>query len=172
MWESKFKQLQEFKKKYGHCNLRQGPASRELRSWANTQRKLKKAGTLDPTRQRRLESIGFPWIPLVRSVPSRGQAVSHRRTRSAAGLGITRSRTRNPQNEEPMPDTTASLNNTAASEPMTLGMQLDRLEAKMGDSSKRNKSILRRLNHLDDMLELPRIPSVVQRIKRLEEQLG
>ncbi|MEI8374910.1 MAG: helicase associated domain-containing protein [Planctomycetota bacterium] len=61
-WEQRFKELEEFKKEYGHCNVRRryslNPA---LGQWVSGVRKAKKHGKLAEERVRRLDAIGICW---------------------------------------------------------------------------------------------------------------
>ena len=61
-WQEMFRQLEEFKKAHGHCNVplhyEENP---QLGVWVNTQRTAKAEGKLAPERERRLEDLGFVW---------------------------------------------------------------------------------------------------------------
>ncbi len=61
-WNQMFKQLEDFKKKHGHCNV---PAiykiNDQLGRWVNTQRNTK--DSLSPERKARLDFAGFDWDP-------------------------------------------------------------------------------------------------------------
>jgi hypothetical protein len=63
-WQARFDELLCYKRKYGDCNLpmvrRENP---QLSHWVSQQRQLRKGGTLHPERQRRLDEIGFDWLP-------------------------------------------------------------------------------------------------------------
>jgi hypothetical protein len=59
-WATKFEELKQFKKKYGHCNVRQGYKNNlELTRWVSVQRKNHKKGILDKGKIKLLEDIGF-----------------------------------------------------------------------------------------------------------------
>ena len=58
-WEHHYKLLQQFKKQYGHCKA---PGSfKELASWIDRQRTLKKNGKLSEQKEKRLTNLGFVW---------------------------------------------------------------------------------------------------------------
>ena len=64
-WEEMFRELKEFKKEHGHCNV---PSKYEknpkLGVWVNMQRMAKAEEKLIPERERRLEGKGFVWSVL------------------------------------------------------------------------------------------------------------
>ena len=63
-WEEQFAALAQYKTQYGDCNVPQGwREQRGLGAWANTQRRMKRAGRLGFDRQHRLEALGFVWDP-------------------------------------------------------------------------------------------------------------
>ncbi|GAB3530803.1 hypothetical protein GCM10027443_12160 [Pontibacter brevis] len=61
-WEERYEQLEEYKKNNGHCfvptNYRE---NRSLGIWVATQRRLEAKGTLQATKKRRLDQLGFVW---------------------------------------------------------------------------------------------------------------
>lgn len=64
-WEQQFERLVRYKQRHGHVNVpqqqQQNNNTTMLGVWVRTQRKLKKAGALDPQRQRKLEDVGMIW---------------------------------------------------------------------------------------------------------------
>jgi superfamily II DNA or RNA helicase len=63
-WEEKYRELQSFKAKHGHCNVTQNdPDNAALGKWLNKQRQKKKKGGLAATREKMLNSIGVIWKP-------------------------------------------------------------------------------------------------------------
>lgn len=61
-WEKYCRQLEAFKRRHGHCNVRRGDTSdKELYDWAGRQRTGLRQGRLSKYRQRRLERMGFGW---------------------------------------------------------------------------------------------------------------
>jgi hypothetical protein len=66
-WEQHFKDLEAFRKKYGHCNVpRSYPLNRQLGYWVDKLRSSKRMGTLDKKLIRRLDKLGFCWSLLHR----------------------------------------------------------------------------------------------------------
>jgi hypothetical protein len=64
-WETRFRELQAFKKQFGHCNApKDWAANPGLGNWVSTQRTQR--AQLSPQRRRRLERLGFQWqvIPM------------------------------------------------------------------------------------------------------------
>jgi hypothetical protein len=64
-WETRFRELEGFKKQFGHCNVpKDWPANLGLGNWVSTQRTQR--AHLSPQRRRRLERLGFCWqvIPM------------------------------------------------------------------------------------------------------------
>lgn len=63
-WESQFAKLAKFKRRHGHTRV---PArwsqDRELGRWVRRQREMRRDGTLDSDRRRRLDRMGFDWDP-------------------------------------------------------------------------------------------------------------
>ena len=61
-WEQRFKELEAFKKKHGHCNVpkvyQPNPA---LGRWVHNVRNAKKQGTIAAERVRGLDTLGFCW---------------------------------------------------------------------------------------------------------------
>jgi hypothetical protein len=57
-WEEKFPSLLAFKRRHGHCKVRQRDG--KLGKWVSYQWKCRKKGTLKP-REARLEAVGFFW---------------------------------------------------------------------------------------------------------------
>jgi hypothetical protein len=62
-WGKMFELLGQFKELMGHCKVPQLHVVDEdnLGIWVKDQRSLKKKGTLDPNREKRLEGIDFTW---------------------------------------------------------------------------------------------------------------
>ena len=61
-WEQRFKELEAFKKRHGHCNVpRNYPPNRPLAYWVDKIRSLKRKGELDRKTIRRLNEMGFSW---------------------------------------------------------------------------------------------------------------
>lgn len=60
-WEDKFKRLCEWTRQHGHASVPFNEG--ELGWWVNTQRQCKRKGKLSPTRESRLQSLGFVWNP-------------------------------------------------------------------------------------------------------------
>lgn len=60
-WEDKFKRLCEWTRDHGHASVPFNEG--ELGWWVNTQRQCKRKGKLSPTREARLQSLGFIWNP-------------------------------------------------------------------------------------------------------------
>lgn len=60
-WEDKFKRLVEWAREHGHASVPFNEG--ELGWWVNTQRQCKRKGKLSPSRESRLESLGFVWNP-------------------------------------------------------------------------------------------------------------
>jgi superfamily II DNA or RNA helicase len=70
-WEDMFKQLVQFKRNHGHCNVSQKWAlNPSLGRWVSGQRVAKKASKLSSDQINRLEALGFQWSGLERSVPT------------------------------------------------------------------------------------------------------
>lgn len=70
VWERRLKELQAFKKRYGHCNVPNiYPPNRQLGHWVLNLRARKKQGMLSQEAVRQLEDLGFRW------------AIRHRRFR-------------------------------------------------------------------------------------------
>jgi hypothetical protein len=61
-WEERFRQLREFKRRFGHCQV---PAmwaeNTPLGAWVRHQRVLHKHGKLPGNQRKRLEGLGFRW---------------------------------------------------------------------------------------------------------------
>jgi superfamily II DNA or RNA helicase len=63
-WEEMFAALAAFKQEHGHCNVPDSYAANpQLRTWVNTQRRIKKLNRLPAGRIQRLEALGFVWDP-------------------------------------------------------------------------------------------------------------
>ena len=64
-WKSNFKLLEQFVKREGHCDIPQKHVEdgENLGKWLNTQRLLQRKGTLEKSRQERLEELGVNWSP-------------------------------------------------------------------------------------------------------------
>ena len=62
-WEEMLLLLLQYKEREGHGNVPQRHVEEHenLGKWLSNQRTLKKQGTLDPARRRRLEEIGVVW---------------------------------------------------------------------------------------------------------------
>jgi hypothetical protein len=59
-WEERFKELEAFNKKHGHCNVpKRYPLNRQLANWVGTLRSLKRTDTLDRKTIHRLDKLGF-----------------------------------------------------------------------------------------------------------------
>ena len=66
-WEQRFKELEAFKKKHGHCNVpRSYPLNQQLAYWVDKLRSSKRKGRLDKEMLRRLDELGFCWSLLHR----------------------------------------------------------------------------------------------------------
>ena len=66
-WEKRFKELETFRKKHGHCNVPKSfPLNRQLAYWVDSLRRRMKLGTLDRKTVRRLNGLGFTWTVLHR----------------------------------------------------------------------------------------------------------
>jgi len=63
-WNDRFAELEEFKKRFGHCRVSQKWENQPLANWVHTQRKLLKAGRLLPERKEKLLAIGFTDQPV------------------------------------------------------------------------------------------------------------
>ncbi len=66
-WEEMYQQLCEYHRKHGHCNV--PPKTEESRykalgSWVSAQRERFKQGRLPKNQERRLNELGFSWIPM------------------------------------------------------------------------------------------------------------
>jgi hypothetical protein len=62
-WEQMFALLEQFKDREGHCNVPQTHKEKSVNLgwWVLSQRKVKKGGSLDVTREQRLEKLGIAW---------------------------------------------------------------------------------------------------------------
>jgi DNA-binding transcriptional regulator YiaG len=66
-WEQRFKELEAFKRKHGHCNVpRSYPLNQQVAYWVDKLRSSKRKGKLDKTTIRRLDELGFCWSLLHR----------------------------------------------------------------------------------------------------------
>lgn len=64
-WERKFHDLEQFKNKYGHCNVPgEWKANPELSNWVSVQRSFKRKQKLDAEKIQKLTQIGFDWDPI------------------------------------------------------------------------------------------------------------
>jgi len=65
LWENVFQLLKQYKQREGNCNVLQNHKEDNfnLGYWLNTQRKLKKKGTLEDSRKEELERLGVVWNP-------------------------------------------------------------------------------------------------------------
>ncbi|HZL77450.1 MAG TPA: Helicase associated domain protein [Candidatus Limnocylindrales bacterium] len=62
IWETRCKQLLEFKGTHGHCNVpTEWPENPALGNWLSVQRGLKRIGKLDPEKQQWLDAVGIQW---------------------------------------------------------------------------------------------------------------
>ncbi len=62
LWEEMFKELFEFKKAYGHCNIpKEWPENSKLAAWVRTQQQLRRRGDLTEKRISHLSELGFVW---------------------------------------------------------------------------------------------------------------
>src|SRR5438445_12544688 len=69
-WERRFAQLEEFKRRFGHCFVPvEWPENEALGRWVANQRVGKRAGWLRWERTRRLNGIDFPWTGTDKSRP-------------------------------------------------------------------------------------------------------
>jgi superfamily II DNA or RNA helicase len=59
LWERKFKELENFKKINGHCNIATDRG--ELGNWLSKHRQYYKKGTINPEHKERLTSLGVEW---------------------------------------------------------------------------------------------------------------
>lgn len=60
LWEKRFYELKEYKKKYGHCNVpKNWDKNNSLASWVSLQRKNYKKGKLSPERLKKLCELNF-----------------------------------------------------------------------------------------------------------------
>ena len=61
-WEEMFRQLKEFQKEHGHCNVpQQYKKNPKLGVWVHYQRVANRKGKLAPERKRRLDDLVFAW---------------------------------------------------------------------------------------------------------------
>jgi hypothetical protein len=61
-WETRCKQLLEFKTMRGHCNVpTEWPENPALGHWLSVQRGLNRNRKLDPEKQQQLENLGIKW---------------------------------------------------------------------------------------------------------------
>lgn len=60
-WEDKFKRLCQWNLEHGHASVPFNEG--ELGWWVNTQRQCKRKGKLSPSREARLQTLGFVWNP-------------------------------------------------------------------------------------------------------------
>jgi hypothetical protein len=82
IWQGMFRQLKEFAKREGHCNIPEHYApNQKLASWAHNQRYRKRKGELSRDRRQTLESIGFQWS-IYRERKSSGKARASAQSRS------------------------------------------------------------------------------------------
>lgn len=67
-FESKFRQLEQFRKKYGHCNVSRNPENKQyysLAAWCNTQRIMRKLNpNYSEDKIKKLNKLGFAWSKL------------------------------------------------------------------------------------------------------------
>ena len=61
-WDYMYGKLVTFKNAFGHCNVTLGN-DRQLGSWVEVQRALRRRGLLLTDRRERLEALGFEWDP-------------------------------------------------------------------------------------------------------------
>ncbi|MBI4024127.1 MAG: helicase associated domain-containing protein [Verrucomicrobia bacterium] len=62
-WEQRFKELQAFKKRFGHCRVHQRwPENRHLGNWVRHLRDIR--NRLSEARRQKLDAIGFDWDPV------------------------------------------------------------------------------------------------------------
>ncbi|CAJ1945024.1 unnamed protein product [Cylindrotheca closterium] len=59
-WNAKYKELEEFQKKHGHCQPTKSP-DRTLYDWSRVQRKKRETGVLPTHQIQLLDKIDFPW---------------------------------------------------------------------------------------------------------------
>lgn len=62
LWEKRFQELLEYKKKHGNCLVPVNyKKNRKLGIWVSTQRTIDKHGKLDSDKKKRLKEVGFIW---------------------------------------------------------------------------------------------------------------
>lgn len=62
-WKEGFELLLEYKKKYGHCHVKQQSVKhKKLSSWCNIQKMYNHNGLLDKSKVEQLNSVGFSWF--------------------------------------------------------------------------------------------------------------
>lgn len=68
-WQERFKELQAFRKKFGHCLVSVNSKKyKSLGHWVATQRNLEERGKLGSKKKAKLESLGFVWKKDVKPV--------------------------------------------------------------------------------------------------------
>lgn len=61
-WSDRYKELVEFKSKFGHCQVPQRwKENKQLAAWVAIQRREQKNNRLNPERFKQLDALGFPW---------------------------------------------------------------------------------------------------------------
>ncbi len=94
IWDNHFRDLEKYKKRYGHCNVpTQWKRNRILAAWVSNQRTLHRKGKLGPDRVRRLNELGFEWSlygARRREAAAPGRRMAGERTRSAASARVER----------------------------------------------------------------------------------
>ncbi len=69
-WMARFNELEEFKSRFGHCNVpKHWPENLKLGQWAHQQRTVFKRGRMLAGRKERLDALGFNWYPMALSAP-------------------------------------------------------------------------------------------------------
>jgi hypothetical protein len=61
-WETRYKQLIEFYKKFGHCNVPRTNIYELLGNWVRVQRRNYEKEAIDPERKKKLNQLNFDWI--------------------------------------------------------------------------------------------------------------
>ena len=62
-WNKTYDELVSFKEKHGHCNVAYNDEDNiELARWIPLQRQAYRNNTIDPSRKKRLDDIGFVWF--------------------------------------------------------------------------------------------------------------
>ena len=62
-WQHMYKELVEYKNRYGNCAVSQEPANLKLLNWVNSQRQFRNKNRLSIGRIKQLSELGFDWDP-------------------------------------------------------------------------------------------------------------